>query len=261
MNNEVTIVIPISRFDYLDKLFTSLEFLECDRRFTNLLTLVDGDSNLYVNVRNRTDKTKFANRLCVQFTSSQSLKQYDILRRRTRISEIHNKAKSLIGTSKYVLGIEDDTIVPSNALVQLVRDYAMYPYAGFIQGAELGRWGIPYVGAWTLDDVYSPTKIESLLVGDGIQEIDAGGFYCFLTQTQTYKLHEFKSFDGNLLGPDVDFGVELRRQGVINYVDWSIKCTHKSLDKDIKFSNTDAKIVSFIKRDGGWRQSNKEYVL
>jgi hypothetical protein len=50
----------------------------------------------------------------------------------------------------------------------------------FIEGVELGRWGVPYVGAWRADDVYEPTKFESAMPQEGptagsVEEIDAGG--------------------------------------------------------------------------------------
>jgi len=35
----------------------------------------------------------------------------------------------------------------------------------------------------------------------------------------------FKPFE-NILGPDFDFGVNLRKQGLLNFVDNSIHCEH-----------------------------------
>lgn len=260
----VTILLVVSRSEYLDVIFPSLELLVCDRRNTNLLVVVDGGPELYVNVRNRVMDTKFAEKLCVQFKSDHKLRHFDIQARRLRISDIHNFAKQHIKACDYVFGVEDDTIVPATSLRKLLGDYSVYPYAGFIQGVELGRWGIPYVGAWKVDDIYEPTRITSLLPvnsparpSDQIQEVDAGGLYCFLTKRDNYVNHNFKPFDRNGLGPDVDFGVSLRQAGSLNYTDWRVKCIHKSKRGDIKFHDTDPRVIVFTKRDGRWRQGQR----
>lgn len=257
VNNKVTIFMPVSRKDHLDRIFAALELLECNSEHTNLLVVVDGKTDLFVEARNKVEMSKFANRLCLQFKSKHILRQFDIMGRRMRISDIHNFAKEHIGECDFVFGIEDDTLVPTNALTQLLKGYSIHPFAGFIEGIEMGRWGIPYIGAWKADDIYTPTRIESTPMKEGLHEIDAGGFYCFLTRAQTYKNHDFKPFERNGLGPDVDYGLELRRLGLLNYADYSIQCAHKMKTQDITFRNTTPRLVTFIKKEDRWRQSNQ----
>ena len=257
-----TIIIPISRPDYLDKVFHSLEMLKCDPAETNLLAIVDGPADLFLNVRNRVEMSRFAQRLAIQFNSKHKLRHYDLLGRRMRIADIHNEIRKHIWDCDFIFGLEDDTIIPFNALQKLMRAYGMNPYAGFIEGVEVGRWGIPYIGAWKIDDVYDTKRIESIAVQDAlmkdpVQPIDAGGMYCFLTRSENYLNHEFKPFDRNALGPDVDWGIELRRQGLMNFIDWSILCTHKSKDRDYTVLNSDVKVVTFEKQETRWRQSHK----
>lgn len=255
--NTVTIFLPVSRATYLQQVFTALELLDCDREKTNLLVLVDGDATLFIDARNRTELSKFASRLCVQWKSKHTLRHYDIAGRRMRIADIHNDAKQYIGECEFIFGVEDDTIIQSNSLKKLLADFGRYPYAGFIQGVQLGRWGIPHVGAWLFDDIYEPTKITSATPNKGVLPIDAGGFYCYLTRKVDFVKHDYKPFDGNSLGPDVDFGIELRRAGIQNYIDWSIETIHKSKDKDITPMNTEVRNVTFMKNaHGRWRQRN-----
>jgi hypothetical protein len=281
-----TIFIPISREDHLAKLFASLEALQCDSATTSLFTYVDGPAGLYVKARNFTEQSKFGERLCVQRPPEKHpVRNFDLYMRRLRIAQIQNEAKQYLGACDYIFGIEDDTIVPANALTKLLRDYGIYPYAGFISGVELGRWGIPYVGAWRADDVYEPTKLEtaiqgtevvsadlkeaSLVAGGGIElglenvvkrpvaieEIDAGGFYCYLTRAKSFLDHEHTSFDGNNFGPDVAYGLALRQQGLKNYIDWSIQCEHrKATGEAVTLANTQPRQVVMTKRDGRWRQ-------
>lgn len=257
--HRVTIFMPVSRQDYLHQIFAHLEMLECDSKTTNLLVMVDGDASLYVLTRNYVEQSKFAERLCVQFQSKQKIRTYDVLGRRKRISEIHNQAKEYVGECDYVFGIEDDTIFPLDSLKKFLDHYSTFPYTGFVQGVELGRWGVPYVGAWKFDDVYEPTVIKSMMPKTGREEIDSGGFYCYLTKRFSFCNHEYQPYEGNALGPDVNFGAELRQSGFKNYILWDLNCVHKSKGKDLSLSNTSPMSITFSKRKGRWVQSSREF--
>jgi len=202
--------------------------------------------------------SKFNERLCIQFKSKHKLRYYDLLGRRLRISDIHNESKQYIKDCDYIFGLEDDTIFQTNVLTKLLKDYAYYPHAGFIEGVQVARHGIPHVGAWKIDDIYYPTIVESLPPGVGIDEIDSGGFYCYLTKKENYMNHEYKPFGSpmNVLGPDVNYGLELRRLGLLNYIDWEIPTTHKTKNKEITLANSDIRIAVFKKKDLKWSQSN-----
>lgn len=260
MNNVVTIILPISRLETLMTIFPRLEFLECDKTKTNLLTIVDGDSNLFVKARNYTEMSKFEQKLCVMYESKlkQKIKEYDYVSRRVKIAKIHNFAKQFISPCDYVFSIEDDTIFQPFSLSKLLKDYWLYPNAGAIEGVQVGRWGIPYIGAWKINDIYNPTQFESVSVkkGVGIEEIDSFGMYCLLTKYKHYIEHEFKPFENNDMGPDFEFGLELRRQGMLNYIDWSVKTQHISENKNLSVDNTETRQVSFIKKGNRWRQSS-----
>lgn len=247
-----TILLLVSREDYLDEVFTALNDLQCNKKTTALLCIVNGDNQLFVDTRNRCELSKFSQRLAIQVKPKQKIRQYDIGGRRKAIAELHNEAKTHIN-SEYVFGIEDDTIVPKNALKRLMQ-YADDVELGMASGVELGRWGIPYIGAWRVDDINNPTSIVSLAKGTAVEPIDAGGFYCFLTPAKHYQAHTFEPFDGNGLGPDVNFGLALRQQGLNNYADFDIKCTHKTTDKDITFANTKPRQIKMYKRHNQWRQ-------
>lgn len=247
-----TILLLVSRETFLDELFKSLEDLRCNLSETALLVIVNGEAGLYVKTRNLCEASKYPERLCLQVKPKSKVRQYDIGGRRKRISALHNYAKLHVNTD-YVFGIEDDTIVPSNALEKLGEEYV--EGVGMIEGVEMGRWGVPYIGAWTADNVNEPTEITSLLRSEGLEEIDAGGFYCFLTKSEYYKAHDFKPFDNNGLGPDVDFSLALRRKGLKNYASFDVECIHKQPDHDIKFGVTIPRQVRMFKKGGQWRQN------
>jgi hypothetical protein len=252
-----TIFIPISRVEHLQRLFLALEMLDCDAGSTNLVTYVDGPADLFVAARNLTEASRFNQRLCVQrLKSGPASRVFDISNRRVRIAAIQNEVKEYLGSCDFILGLEDDTTPPPHALRQLQHDYVLHPYAGFIEGVELGRWGVPYVGAWRADDVYEPTKFESAMppegpTAGGVEEIDAGGFYCYLTKAQTFLAHHHAPY-GEALGPDVAYGLALRQQGFQNYIDWALRCAH--YQQDGTPVNAKPRQVRLIRETERWRQ-------
>jgi hypothetical protein len=238
-----TIILPISREQHLLKVFASLELLECDRERTSLLAFVDGEADLFRTAHNLVEQSKFAERLCVRGNIPGLRKEFSINTRRRRIAAVHNACRKLIKPCEYVFLIEDDGVLPPDALSRLLADYQAHPFAGFIEGVELGRWGIPHVGAWRADDVYDMKRLESpmparleLLNDAGraigrvpdqvVEEIDAGGLYACLTRYRHYVDHEFQPYEGCAFGPDIDWGIALRQQGYQNYLDWSVAVEH-----------------------------------
>lgn len=263
-SSTVTIILPVSREEYLNRIFASLELLDCSGVTTNLLVIVDSkDENLFVKTRNFVEESKFKERLCVLFEDSDGDKD-SILVRRLRISAIHNQFKKELNILKskldivhYVFGIEDDTLVPEDSLKKLLKGYSLNKGVGFIEGVELGRWGATYVGAWKCDDIYNPTRILSLSeqeASGGLQAIDSGGFYCFLTKLDTYLEHEFKPYENNALGPDADFGLSLRRNGYQNYIDTSIQCVHLDGENRIFYPKDKIQQIEVYKIGQSWFQ-------
>lgn len=252
----VTIILPVSREDYLQRVFSNLEMLECDMSKTNLCVLVDGDYELYTKVRNYTELSKFNERLCSGFKTIMKEVPDGLFERRTRIAEIHNAFAAIIGKCDYVFGVEDDTLVPNNALQLLLSDYEENQFAGFIEGVELGRRTDPYVGAWRADDIYEPTEIATIMPPENLDKylepIDAGGFYCFLTKLENYKNHKFKVYDDNVMGPDAEYGMFLRQIGHSNFIDWRIRCIHMTPDENITIASTKPVQVAFAKRSTRW---------
>lgn len=260
----VTIVLFVSRDLILERLFARLELMTCDRTKTNLLAMVDGDPNLFLKVRNFVNESKFNERLSIQYVNPKSnlVPKYNYNpMRKNRIADIHNESKKYMWESEFVFGLEDDTIPPQNALTKLLRGYATKPYAGVIEGLELGRWNIPYIGAWRVDDIYEPKDFRSIAMPapedrKELIEIDAGGFYCYLTRHEEYTRHQYKAFEGGKqFGPDIDYGIALRRKGLFNYIDASVVCDHYTETKfAINPTNTPVTETRLMKEKSGiWR--------
>lgn len=257
---ELTIILPISRPDYLPRIFAQLELLDCDRAQTNLFTYVDGGQALFEKARNLTVQSKFAQRLC-WFRSKGQPSDSSVRRRRERIADIHNEIQEKIGEASYVLLIEDDTLIPLNTIQKLTASYGLYPHAGFVSGVQVGRWGFQMLGGWRTNDPYEPTIITSIppIEKPELIEVDAAGLYCCMMRKSIYLRHEFAPFE-TILGPDVNLGLFLRREGFKNYMDTSIQCAHLTKKGEIKVSGTPTIQVEFTKIEGEekWTQRTLE---
>jgi hypothetical protein len=247
-----TIILPISREQHLLKVFASLELLECDRERTSLLAFVDGEADLFLTARNLVEHSKFAQRLCVQGNIPGERREFSINTRRRRITAIQNAIRGLLTPCDYVFLTEDDSILPPDALSRLMSDYLAHPYAGFITGVQIGRWGVTHLGLWGVDDPYEPSEVKSLTPGQGTVEIDAAGLYACLIKYEHYAKHEFAPYEG-LLGPDFAFGLALRCEGRKNYTDFGVWVEHFNGDgKALTRSNTKPVQMRFVREGSAW---------
>lgn len=221
---KITTILPISRISYLDRVLESL--LNQTIKTQNLIVVFDGNQTDFLTVRNKVVELDFDNVLCVPSINNRPA--FSIHERRWHIVNIHNQIRELIVDCDWIFSIEDDGILPPDALHRLLKVVRDKEDVGMVTGVELGRWGVPYVGAWRIDDVLYPKKLSSLESRASetpfVEEIDACGLYCALIRADSYKQHFFDTKNG--LGPDVNLGVFLRQQGYKNYIDWGIHVTH-----------------------------------
>lgn len=220
---KITAILPVSRTQYLDRVLSSL----LDQTIVphNLIVVFDGNDHEYLSVRNRIVQLEGINTVCV--VSNNDSIAHSISERRMHIVNVHNQIREIVADCDWVFSIEDDGILPPDALEKLIKNTTKYDNVGIVSGVELGRWGIKYVGAWRVDNVFEPKNVKSLenkAAEGGVEELDGCGLYCSLIRADYYKSHEFLTNNG--LGPDVNLGLYLRQEGFKNYIDWSIHVTH-----------------------------------
>lgn len=255
--------MPVSRPDFLHRIFAQLDMMPCNVNETNLLVYVDGDLDLFNTARNFVIQSKFKERLCVY--RRKGLPSVNHIRsRRQRIAEIHTEIQAIIGTCDYIFLLEDDTLFPLNTLERLLKAYGMSPHAGLITGVQVGRHGMFVPGIWKVDNPYNIQRIQSQMPitttnpvmkdWEVFQEIDAAGLYCCITKAEHYKKAKFEPFDA-ILGPDVSFGLALRREGYKNYVDWSLNTDHLTKTGEITIKNVTLQQITFTKLEPNrWEQ-------
>jgi hypothetical protein len=150
----VTIVLPISRKDYLKPVFDCLTQLERPND-TELLILVDGGKDLHRAIDKRLDSIAYKRIQVIDFGTQPAETIND---RRYRIAAVHNKAKNFVNeATKHVLLVEDDTVYPAHTLVQLAETMQSIDDCAFVEAVQLGRHKTPYVGAWHADNIDTPT--------------------------------------------------------------------------------------------------------
>lgn len=219
----ITTILPVSRIQYLDRVLESL--LAQTYKPNNLIVVFDGPDSQFVEVRNKIVGLDYDTVRCVK--SRHDRLAFAIPDRRLHIVDIHKQIQEIIEDTDWIFSIEDDGILPPDALHKLVKIVKQYEDVGMVTGVELGRWGVPYVGAWKVDNIHDSREMYSMenkCPDGGVEEIDACGLYCALIRAGKYKQHAFTTQNGS--GPDVNLGLYLRREGYHNYIDWSIPVIH-----------------------------------
>lgn len=252
----ITIVLPISRKDYLLPMFRVLDgtIRPAD---TELLIVTDCDNECSSMIQTLLDTIHFPRVQVVNFGDSPASEIKD---RRKRIPEIHNFAKQFINEqSDQVFLMEDDTVFQAEALMQLIEVKHMTG-AAFVSGVEMGRWKTPYIGGWIADDIKDPQHIYSVKPGEGLQEIDGPGLYCGLVDYQLYMDHEFAPFYKkgiNGLGCDINFGLWIRNKGLKVILNWEVLCGHYKEGKQLLVGDVRPVVIDFEKDPNGkWLGTN-----
>lgn len=258
----VTIILPVSRPDFLRRIFAQLDMMPCDATQTNLFVYVDGDQRLFEMARNLTVNSKFRQKLCV-YRAKGMPDVASVRRRRQRIADIHNEIKKYVQKCEFVFLLEDDTLFPLNVFEKLRKSYIRKPHAGLISGVQLGRWGFTIPGLWRVDNPYDIKTIKSALPPfvptdeiltkqpDLFEQIDASGFYCMFTPWELYQSISHQPFS-DFLGPDVYYGIELRKLGYNNYVDWTINTGHLTKKGEIKVHDTIIEQATLTRAGTSW---------
>jgi glycosyltransferase involved in cell wall biosynthesis len=259
---QITTILPVSRITYLDRVLSSL--LDQTVKPQSLIVVFDGSDEDFSTVCGKVADLPFEPVICVKSTNDSPAEA--IAERRIHIVNIHNQIRNLVpDETDYIFSIEDDGLIPSTALERLQR-VAQYEDFGMATGVELGRWGVPYVGAWKANDVFTPTIVTSLenktqSHTTECEEIDACGLYCAFIKAHLYKRHEFNTTNG--LGPDVNLSLSIRQQGYKNYIDWGIPVTHLTnrmgLEVEIPATDTAQKAVLTLLGNSIWYSSKLPY--
>jgi hypothetical protein len=175
--------------------------------------------------------------------------------RRDRIALIHNQIKEYIGDTKWVFGLEDDTVFDTECFKNLFIDFMAQDNAGYITGVQVGRWNIKMIGGWRADNINKPTKMSTVEYQEkGIEEIDGGGLFCYLTTTALFKGIEYK-WEAEPLSVDVCFGLAVKRMGFGCYIDYGVVTGHNT-EAGVLYPNENVVVAEFNLVDNEWQMKS-----
>ena len=232
----VSLLVLFSKEFVYDRFIEQLRGLQMPYQKTEIVILLDSNNKqlfmrLCADIEAIT-KDKGYNGSRVYFSEKSPLGNFDpVHMRRLRIAQNHEEAKTFLSDTDWLFLYEDDTFFRPDAFNLLKSLFNRK--TGFVEGAEVGRWELRHIGAWSISPVGNPTKIKTVLPKKkGTTVIQGGGFYCLVTKTKLYKAARFRS-EAECLGVDVVYGWDLAKEGYVNRVFWWLPCEHVTETKSI----------------------------
>lgn len=231
----ITVFCAFTRVDMINRWLDNLLSTDLEPSNTNLAFIIDcglesGGPKIYKRIHDFLNIHQYRNVLIIRNYDHEPNEGH-IITRRKRIVEIHEQSKSLIANldGEFILGLEDDTVF-ENLSVKRLYSKACLEDTGLVSTYEAGRWFNKLIGIWGFDDIENPTQCWTLLPNSDFEEVDATGWYCYLTRKQYWLDATYHTDIADPYGPDVNFGLYLRKRGLINYVDWEQPTGHNAGD-------------------------------
>lgn len=173
--------------------------------------------------------------------------------RRERIADNHQKLVDYVKNTDcdYIWQLEGDAELSEEALETLVSNWESTSpddNIAYFTGVQVGRHGLYALGAWHI--AKDRTSFESLdYRKTGIQQIDASGFYCLLAPKNIW-LKGKASWSGEIWGPDVNFGLSLKKYKIL--ADCDLHIGHKVKGGIIRPSDVSTCNVKFKRDNRYW---------
>lgn len=255
-NPDINVFVPFTRKWALTKFFEHLDNLDLPLSTTNFVFYNDTDNKEITDVlvEYLTNRSYYINGGLVYQSNSKPADEYDITKRRESIIDMREESKTLLNDDAPItFCLEDDTLPPHDAFDVLLKQ-AQDGY-DLVSGIQVGRHAKQMIGAWRVTPVKKPTRVESIpYQAGGVVDVDGAGMYCYITTTSLYKAATYHS-ETECLGPDVCFGLDLRRQGLRVGANFDIICGHNTKLEGVLIPNEATCTVVWRKILGKWKQT------
>lgn len=259
-----TLFVPWTRVEYADKMLNNINSLFLPREDMEVIFYIDTDNKelfkrlndwciLNQFVYNGMKMIVSGNAAPPDYTGTPA-SQSNIIPRRARIVSMKEDSKQYIEASELVFGLEDDTFIPFNAFEKLLDDLNSADNIGFAMGVQQGRWNLPVIGAWRVDNIDDIKEMRTLPFEheSDVVDIDGGGYFCYLTPASLYKAHKYHWYD-ECFGPDATYGLELRKKGLRCLMDFRLICEHYT-EQGILLPTPQNTVVAT------WRKSGERWI-
>lgn len=248
----ITTVVTISRANRISHVVSELSKAIREGFEHHLMIIIDNKTISAFELNKRIASSEFAQyitKLKVLNTGKRPPSNLDVPTRRNRIAACHKEARRCISQEGLVFGFEDDTILPEDVISLIYHSYLQAESIsdraiGFIEGVQVARWGVPYIGAWKREDDHSFVSLLQKSEFEVLEQITGGGLYCFLTPADLYCSASFSWEEP--VGPDVWYGVECISKGYTNYIDWNLPCGHYSNEIEIWPEGKEVSIRTYV---------------
>ena len=250
---KISIFVPFTRERLVDEFLEMFDGLELPHADCELVFYCDSNSSqLRTTLKQYVyDNSEKYNGAVIYHSGNNPPEEASAYTRRQRITAMKEHSKLFISdSSKYVFSLEDDTFPLDKNCFYTLCDTAKKSNVGYVSGVEPGRWGFKVIGGWRGDDINNLKRfgtIPYMPPETGIEEIDGGGFYCYITRTDLYKSIKY-SFSADCFGPDVSYVLDVRRLGYKAYIDWSVVCAHKTYNTAL-LPDSNCVVAEWFKND------------
>lgn len=258
----IQMFMPITRAWRVAEIAQMLGRLDTTGFDVELLVCIDNAEITHHYVRNAFEKWEIPLKYRIITTGKYPVGEVNMARRRDRITEMLTFAQGHINDTDYVFMVEDDTVIESGTLHALYASHEACENAGmkvgFVEGVQVGRHGYRMIGAWRVDDLEKPTVMQTIPYNpiDLLEKIDGGGLYCFIVRTPLFKAHKWY-WEHECFSVDVTFGIELRKKGYQNVIDWSVHTGHAQNDALPLYPSDRCVVVRYeVQPEGHWLLMN-----
>lgn len=264
----VLIVVPLTRKWAVEMQAKQLARMN---RFTDinveLLVFIDNADITDAYVANQFEKYEMPFAYHIASSGRRAPQEVRLFYRRERIKQMLTMVQGEILKLKrqfdMLFMVEDDTQIQADALQRLLTDYKELTdqnvKVGLIEGVQVGRHGIRMIGAWRMNDLEKPTVMATIPFNKSsfFEKIDGGGLYCFITPMDLFLAHEFYWHD-ECFSVDVTYGIELRKKGYTNLIDWTVVTGHADQNGNVLYPNENCTVAEYHKVGDEWKLQGKK---
>lgn len=261
------IVLPLTRKWAIEMQAKQLAALDRSMVDAELLVFVDNNDINSSVIIDKFEKHEMTMPYKIKHTKRPAPHEIRINYRRDRIRDMLTMAQDYIkehyADKEMLFMVEDDTQIEPDTLTKLLIDYQQLTEqkikVGFIEGAQVGRHGIRMIGAWRTDDLENPTLMTTIPFNETelFEKIDGGGLYCFITPMELFLQHTFYWHD-ECFSVDVTYGLELRKKGYTNIIDWSVVAGHVDQNGNVLVPNTNCSVAEYRKEGDRWKLQSRK---
>ena len=224
---DIAVFVPFTRRWCVERFFASLGASDVPLERCRLTLYIDSDdASLLRHATAEAEALPFAE-IVLHYTAWAPPAEFAPTReRRGRHGAMRSASAALIPDAKYLLLLEDDTLIPPDSWAKLTAGLdAGYDW---VCGFEVGRWSCPCPGIWHI----SERERRSATPGTGLERVDATGLYLVLTTPELYRSRRWDFWD-NAWGHDVSITYQMTLDGYKLGVDWSLTCIHMTQEGDL----------------------------